>query len=97
MESKDWTEDLKFENGNYPCYCKHCNSEFKGHKYRFTCKECAMKPHKEFVESFRSRVLELLEGMKKERNQAMFYLNEEEFKYDNILIDKIIERIKNLC
>lgn len=40
-DSKNWIEDFEHENGNYINACKICNSDFKGHKRRVFCKDCA--------------------------------------------------------
>ena len=37
---KNWTEDYKYENGNYLCRCSKCKEYFYGHKRRRLCKEC---------------------------------------------------------
>lgn len=39
--SRDWTEDAKYENGNYLCMCCKCNLPFIGYKRRVVCKECS--------------------------------------------------------
>lgn len=40
-ESRDWSEDLGHENGNYQCWCTTCRRLFTGHKRRVTCRACA--------------------------------------------------------
>ena len=35
-----YTEDAKFENGNYYCICCECGVMFTGHKRRVICKPC---------------------------------------------------------
>ena len=39
-ETKDWTEDFAYENGNYRCLCAYCGEYFIGHKRRVMCKQC---------------------------------------------------------
>lgn len=39
-EERSWTEDFKYENGNYSNICKLCDQEFHGHKHRYVCKKC---------------------------------------------------------
>ncbi|MCK5602035.1 hypothetical protein KAR91_09205 [Candidatus Pacearchaeota archaeon] len=43
MSAKDWHEDSAHENGNYSGKCSTCSEEFRGHKRRVTCRECATK------------------------------------------------------
>jgi len=40
---RNWTEDYKYENGNYLCKCCQCDEYFYGHKRRPLCKECSDK------------------------------------------------------
>lgn len=41
LRARSFTEDFKYENGNYQSTCKFCTKEFMGHKNRFVCKKCA--------------------------------------------------------
>ncbi len=41
--SKDWPEDFSHENGNYSCKCCYCSVQFRAHKRRVVCKDCANK------------------------------------------------------
>ena len=36
----DWTDDFKYENGNYSNKCGHCGVMFIGHKRRINCRVC---------------------------------------------------------
>jgi hypothetical protein len=43
--NRDWTEDFSHENGNYQNMCVRCSNVFIGHKRRFICKSCQIKPN----------------------------------------------------
>lgn len=38
--SRNWLEDLKYNNGSYINQCYKCEAYFMGHKSRFVCKKC---------------------------------------------------------
>lgn len=51
QEERSYSEDEKYENGNYFNTCYHCGRTFVGHKRRAVCKVCAAAPQPEPVDA----------------------------------------------